>query len=341
MKSLFAVPLIGLSLPEKLDKPIVMPNIGEMWTDDQVLLTNNPADLDEIMSHLDPEDERCERRNELMRLIESYCAIYVQDSALFESASDSLGQKQLMALMLAHPFFKLTELLLWSIKDNWVYAGAARLFMPNDIYLEWGAHHRSTDSTGLWTEPNEFNVSDLNSFVKLLNGELWKDCRHVASITAGADVRCMTRTLSLRGVPRTVRCLGFLDQARSMIEVGLKLTLYVTCLETLFSTDALELSNKLAQRVAFFVGGNSIERQDIFKIMKNIYAGRSKVIHGDAVNEAIKILEASQNADQLLRRVLNKIYSHAENKSLFESNNEDFNNYFDDLILSGDIAAFE
>ncbi len=77
-----------------------------------------------------------------------------------------------------------------------------------------------------------------------------------------------------------------------------------------------------------------ITRMEVFNNVKRIYGVRSKVIHGDVPKgEGDKLVIEAKSADNLLRKIVNKIYGHPENAALFSSDRQSFEEHFNHLVL--------
>jgi hypothetical protein len=61
---------------------------------------------------------------------------------------------------------------------------------------------------------------------------------------------------SQTGAKRLARAMYFCSVARSQLDLGVGIVNYCTVFESLFSTDASELSHKVSHRTAIFIGGN-------------------------------------------------------------------------------------
>ena len=141
--------------------------------------------------------------------------------------------------------------------------------------------------------------------------------------------------ISADAVRALSRASFFLDSARDCSDLSVKVAHYTTCLEVLFSTDSSEISHKLAERVALFLGDTFEERKRLFDRVKKLYSVRSKVVHGDVFSEkkTKSVGAISQDADDLLRRVLRRILVSDELCELFEGTLESREEHFIDLVL--------
>ncbi len=136
-------------------------------------------------------------------------------------------------------------------------------------------------------------------------------------------------------VNRLQRAIYFLQAARFNSDLGLKISFYCTCLESLFSTDTTELTHKLSERVAFFMGDTPSNRLRIYSEIRNAYRIRSTVIHGDRISsKKTNMVEAAvESCDTILRNILNKILSSATLRTQFISNNDKLEQFFLELIF--------
>jgi len=127
----------------------------------------------------------------------------------------------------------------------------------------------------------------------------------------------------------------FIKYARESKNLGHKILNYCSAFETLFSTDSTEISHKIGERTAFFLS-NEHDKLKTYKLIKKAYTVRSKLTHGANIdNRLIEELPCiSKEIDEILRTVMNKIISSDEIMSLFESNNEVLNNYFNELLFN-------
>lgn len=132
---------------------------------------------------------------------------------------------------------------------------------------------------------------------------------------------------------RIMRAISFLNMARTNDFLPLKISLYIVALESLFTTDNMEVTYKVSLRVAFYVGISVIEKETIMKTINTAYGIRSKFFHGQKLEkDALEHLKkVSKDTDQILRIVLNKVVLH---DSLTFINGNNLNAYFSNLILN-------
>lgn len=138
-----------------------------------------------------------------------------------------------------------------------------------------------------------------------------------------------------KGFSRFGRALQFVNSARHSSNITIRISQYCTALETLFTTDTAELSHKLSERVAFFLGQAGFNRVDVFKTVKAAYGVRSKTTHGDTLNQKQieDLSRISGQSDEYLRTIMNLILSDEDTLAMFDGKNEGIEAYFEELIL--------
>ena len=140
-----------------------------------------------------------------------------------------------------------------------------------------------------------------------------------------------------KNASRLSRFNTFLSGVRSERDLPVRIAQAMTCFEVLFSSDASELSHKLSERVAWFVGEGSKGRREIYSLLKRAYGVRSKVVHGDTLSPALlaELEVISREIDNLLRQVFLRIIDSKETIEFFTSGNQQLEEYFLNLVLGG------
>ncbi|WP_028788040.1 HEPN domain-containing protein [Terrimonas ferruginea] len=109
---------------------------------------------------------------------------------------------------------------------------------------------------------------------------------------------------------RLERALSILTMARTNSFIPLKISLYMSVLECLFTTDSNETVHKVSERAAFYIGTNGQDRLMIYSLIKQAYSIRSKFFHGQALSKKnadhLSLKTTSTKVDQLLRVILTK-----------------------------------
>lgn len=115
-----------------------------------------------------------------------------------------------------------------------------------------------------------------------------------------------------------------------------RLVMFLSVLESLFSTSPQEISHKISERTAFFFEKDSSKRRELYDFIKNIYNIRSKIVHGSQVSR--KDIEPPKDKladlEFFIHRLLQKIFTDNELVEIFSSGNEVREQYFKDLLFS-------
>ncbi len=134
---------------------------------------------------------------------------------------------------------------------------------------------------------------------------------------------------------RIQRALSFLVMARSNSFLPLKISIYIAILETLFTTDSIEVNYKVCQRVAFYLGGDYETKFINFQKVKEAYDIRSKFFHGQELakkkDTRENLASVSVEIDNILRKVLTKVLF--EDSELFLKDNTFLNSYYNQLVF--------
>lgn len=138
-------------------------------------------------------------------------------------------------------------------------------------------------------------------------------------------------------VPRLRRALYFLESARSFRDMGMKIAMYCSLFETLFSTDAAEITHKIAHRIAVFLEQETAKRCELYTRIKKAYGIRSKVVHGDEIKKDTKAIQAiSVDVDEIARRIFLKLGSSEELYDQFHVSKSEMDDYFLKESFGGD-----
>ena len=116
----------------------------------------------------------------------------------------------------------------------------------------------------------------------------------------------------------------------------IRITLFVIGLESLYSTRTAEITYLLAQRVAWFLGRDGSEREELFRLASEVYSLRSTIVHGSSqkyrVGAAEKRVAITFAAEDLLRRSLRKILTESGFRNVFLVS-DNIEGYFGQLTL--------
>ena len=107
------------------------------------------------------------------------------------------------------------------------------------------------------------------------------------------------------------RFMRFITFARETRDLGLKIALCCSALETLLSHAAgSELTHKVSERVALLISPIGAERLKMFYDMKQLYSIRSTVVHGSQISKKYThdIQSYSRQIDDIVRAVTAKLH---------------------------------
>lgn len=134
---------------------------------------------------------------------------------------------------------------------------------------------------------------------------------------------------------RIERFLYFTAGARATQDLGIKVALYCSAIESLFSTSNSEVVHQVAERVALAADSGLSEREIVYRKVKQAYALRSKAVHGAAINEKAlpKLSVASVDLDKICRQVAQKFFTDPEFREMLSGNDESIDSFWIRKIL--------
>lgn len=222
---------------------------------------------------------------------------------------------------------------LWIIKDNSVLTEMGFLYIYNKHNKYVSSNSRTSYFLNSKGEINETRFScteikdGINSYIGKFNEGNTADLEHhevSKIITTQAN--------------RLLRFIYFLQTTRNQGFLPSRISMYCTLLETLLSTDNQEISHKISERTAKIIGKDLVEREEIFKFVKQAYAIRSANVHGDKLPKKFRELnnqiDISIKIDKLIRQLFRIIINDDDLLEMYiNDNNEKLNIWFNKLIL--------
>ena len=198
---------------------------------------------------------------------------------------------------------------LWYVRDHCVMCDGGVLLYSEESESRTG-WHGVTHSLGqyFWNATvqhttTSFDAHDLASAAALAD--------RAKSVFEVESAPLSTHPTLPKGVSRLMRGLYYLENARSCSDIEVRIATYISCLESLVSTDSAELAHKLSERIAVLLTDNCEERLSLYEDLKRAYTVRSKIVHGDEIDSRLQgqLLKMSIRCDELLRRAFVKILS--------------------------------
>ncbi len=132
------------------------------------------------------------------------------------------------------------------------------------------------------------------------------------------------------------RSFIFLAGGRKIKYLPYRIAMYMPIFECLFAIEASEVTQKISERVAFYLSDDKEERKREYETMKIGYDYRSRFLHGDTFKKKHINIENSKpisiKIDDFARRSLTKIILEDASKFL-ETNSEKRNDFLNDIIF--------
>ena len=139
---------------------------------------------------------------------------------------------------------------------------------------------------------------------------------------------------------RLLRFLCLLDRARTIPDLGVRLALFCSALECIFSTAKSEITHRVSERVAFFLESEGEKRKQMYQNVLEAYDIRSSVLHGSQIDsKKLQNLDrVCRQTDEILRRVFKKIVRVPDDFHRFTDTNsiseKSIKDYFEDMLFS-------
>lgn len=314
-KILFITSFRNLVLSDQLQEPFeLMPGIN---------ITNNPRIKNRILS------------KNLIGIIGQieYDYLTQQESIVFcefdEEQLGGLGTSKFLIVLLL--WIKNLFRTAWIMKDHCLECDAAYLIKEKSHkdreYSNNFLAQRTMLSNGE-VEPIIFSTNELES---------WRDLNHKIEERLHAEGSTEFEFFMEKEFLRSARALHFIHNATTSKNLAFRIAHYCSALETLFSTDAAELSHKLSERTAFFLGDFGQNKATVFKDIKSAYGIRSKLTHGDSINKKTieELPSISKKLDEYLRKIFAILYGEDWVVEHIDSAPQKIDYIFNEMIFNG------
>jgi hypothetical protein len=231
---------------------------------------------------------------------------------------------------------------LWIIRDHTISL-LRSLFKRSLVdshadYTYYPYGQRYFDSAGRSLKQTEYTLEDIR-----VAGEYYHDYLphlNTASYEATSHTVTFVPTEFDNTSTRLSRFVHLLNHARTIYDIGLKLALFCSCLECLFSNkgDKQDVTLRVAQRTALFLEAIPCKRRSVFKDVKDAYSLRSNVLHGGKIDKKLPELErVCVQTDSVLRKVfamiLNSRSSTVDYFKLFTTDDTQLQEHLDHLVF--------
>ncbi len=239
---------------------------------------------------------------------------------------------------------------LWFIRDTCAFIEEFICYMPGESIMITASKNYIAKSTGELS-PTTFTLAELSRAHDILSQYyLLVDNGTRSTIPVSLPDEYGITKSGLTLFPynlrhRIERTVIFLALARKQSFLPLRIALLVPIYECLFSYETGEISHKVGERTANYVGGDREEKVRIYKLVKAAYDVRSSVLHGSKLSSSQKYLGASisdpqaqinlsTDLESLTRNVLTQAIMKDSNRFIDRDKNEaDYKQFLAELMF--------
>ncbi len=200
---------------------------------------------------------------------------------LFSQSKDNAPDEPLRVLSVWHYYIHQFLSCLWLIKDNSVNADVGLVHSLNSQGKEVASSnsrasvYTCADGCRRKLEYSRAELIESRALYERLKA-LGNTKSYPSTLNPISQVEPTGTAVTADAVRALTRISYFVNAARDCSDLSVKVAHYTICLEVLFSTDSTEISYKLAERVALFLGHSFEERKRLFHRVKRLYSVRSK-----------------------------------------------------------------
>ncbi|MDT9673892.1 hypothetical protein F6R97_04395 [Pseudomonas sp. JV414] len=224
----------------------------------------------------------------------------------------------------------------WILQDSWlVYDSCIHSEIAfakkseKNKSVEWSNNNlasHASDSYGSRLAVTTISLNDLEQWIE--RSLKLRTYIHERGVTIATPVISKSYT-------RFARFINFVQLARRTSHPAMKIAQMCSALESLFSTDTSELTHRLSERVAMFLGGDGEAMEKSYQMMKKCYAVRSQITHGSHIKDSVaeQIPDMSFDMMVMLREIALKIIDSPELSKLFDGDNDGIEAYFRRLLF--------
>ncbi|MBD1108187.1 MULTISPECIES: HEPN domain-containing protein [Pseudomonas syringae group] len=212
----------------------------------------------------------------------------------------------------------------WLVKDNAIGCELAHCNFHYDSKVFWtsnGLYSTLSKANGEALIPTTFKASEIESW-RAITLELRTHLHDKGYDAFGSPVS--------KASSRFHRFLSFITSSRKIPYPPLKIAQVCSALESLFSTSTSELTHRLSERVAHFLGGTAEVMEGRYQFMKKAYAIRSQVTHGSHIKkldiDASPVI--SEGLLDLCREIVFLILRDSTKQAVVYGSNEFIEDYF-------------
>ncbi|MGG1400170.1 hypothetical protein ABE288_20460 [Bacillus salipaludis] len=223
---------------------------------------------------------------------------------------------------------------LWLVKDNSIYVRDAFLDVypegsPEQGDIQFSSVSTINSNTSGHIVETTFSIEELEKAISY-----FKPAEGFEGVEEGGKHPFKNPLTKEMG--RLGRATYFINAARSVSQLPLKILNYCTVLECLFTSDSSEVTHKVAERLAYLLGRNAEERKQYYQLARDAYKIRSKAVHGQPIKTNLEEMQrTTKKLDDALRTIFINYYENPEKYEVFKiKKNEDFEDWFNNLIFA-------
>jgi len=195
---------------------------------------------------------------------------------------------------------------LWMLRDNCAYFEQGFLFEPDKRITHSNLLVTTfSKADGSHAYAATFSRKELDQLRLLIRDAYERVSIEVAGVETTDYEKRALKLVAGKGVDSYSRFQRFIAFARETRDVGMKIALYCSALETLLSTSTTELTHRISERVALLIADTEQGRIATYEEMKKLYSIRSAVVHGSDIprKHLANLAESSTRCDQIVRAV--------------------------------------
>jgi hypothetical protein len=190
------------------------------------------------------------------------------------------------------------------------------------------------------SQPVEFSLEEIRIACEYNQGWVQKLTRESNQDAASLLARQAQTNFQPKS-SRLFRFLCLLDRARTVPDLGVRLGLFCSAMECIFSSGKTEITHRVSERAAFFLESEKEKRKRVYENVTDAYGIRSSELHGSQIEEKKKLQNLPmlcKQTDEILRQTFKKVILDPDNFHRFNDSDstseKNIKEYFHDMLFS-------
>lgn len=226
---------------------------------------------------------------------------------------------------------------LWQIRDNSVNNDAGWLAVQLDdrFQITTNVWHNSFSKANAGDGNVYFSREDFKRAADSpFRSEYGEDVGPVPLITPGFHGGVDTKLE--KDAHRITRFVYFVSGARGSRDLAIKILLYCSGLEALFSNTTAEIAHQVAERCALTIGTDEKSKASTYRSIKNAYGMRSKAVHGATFDKRSvpRLISSCVEVDEICRTLVNQIIGDENLVAGFSLGDSDYSDFWTNKLFS-------